>query len=571
MNKKKLLTDLLLMSIVALFMRTVGVAFNSYVSREAGAEAMGLYGLIMSVYTLSVTFATSGINLGVTRMVSEALSRAENGRPVLRICLLYALVFGGTASFLLFFFAPFVGKALLSDIRTVVSLRAFALSLLPIAFSSVLDGYFTAVRRVYKSAAKALCEQALRIICGILFLSLFLPKGAEFAALSIILGGAVAETSSCIFAFIMYAFEKNKGRLSEKNNGFTGCKGCVGGKESGFTGCKGSVGGKGNGFTGCKGSVGGKENGFTGCKGSVGGKVNGFTGCKGSVGSISELLSITLPASFSAYFRSALLTVEHILVPRSLERSGLSHTAALSSYGVLHGMAMPIVLFPHAITTSYGNLLLPEAAAAKAAGDKKRVADITASAIKNTLRYSVFASVMLLSLSSMLGEVIYASKAAGEYIRIVAAVVPIMYLDTVSDCLLKGIGEQFYSMCVNIGDSLFSVFCVYFLVSKGGITAYAIIIVIAEVLNFSFSFLRLIVKTEVKINIFGTLFLPLILSVASSFLSRSLIGFLPLYRVGYIVFYVLSSAFIYFLALFLLRKRKSCCKKAGKVVLYKEA
>ena len=125
----------------SLLMRSVSLAFNAYVSTKIGAEGMGLFSLVMSVYGFAVTFATSGINLAVTRLVAEALGRGEEGRvrAVLRRAVLYACFFGGIASVALFFGASAVGTGLLGDARTVPSLRLLACSMLPIALSSVFS------------------------------------------------------------------------------------------------------------------------------------------------------------------------------------------------------------------------------------------------------------------------------------------------------------------------------------------------------------------------------------------------------------------------------------------------
>ncbi len=40
----------LILTITSIIMRTVSMAFNIYVSNKIGAEAIGLFGLVMSVY-----------------------------------------------------------------------------------------------------------------------------------------------------------------------------------------------------------------------------------------------------------------------------------------------------------------------------------------------------------------------------------------------------------------------------------------------------------------------------------------------------------------------------------------
>ena len=60
---KRYFINALILSGCTLLMRTVGVAFNAFCVDRVGAEGMGLFSLVMSVYTFAVTFATSGVNL----------------------------------------------------------------------------------------------------------------------------------------------------------------------------------------------------------------------------------------------------------------------------------------------------------------------------------------------------------------------------------------------------------------------------------------------------------------------------------------------------------------------------
>ena len=78
-NLRKFLSNAALMALSALAMRSIAVSFSVYVSSKAGAEAMGLFSLIMSVFGFALTVATSGIGLAVTRTVSEAVGVGDTG------------------------------------------------------------------------------------------------------------------------------------------------------------------------------------------------------------------------------------------------------------------------------------------------------------------------------------------------------------------------------------------------------------------------------------------------------------------------------------------------------------
>ena len=60
--------------ITSLIFRGIDIYFTGYISKKIGTEQMGLFGLIMSVYLFGITLATSGINLAVTRVISEELA-----------------------------------------------------------------------------------------------------------------------------------------------------------------------------------------------------------------------------------------------------------------------------------------------------------------------------------------------------------------------------------------------------------------------------------------------------------------------------------------------------------------
>lgn len=70
----------ILLTLTGFVMRAIGMFFNVYISNKIGTEAVGIYGLIMSVYMFSITLANSGIHLATTRIVSEQEAFRYGGR-----------------------------------------------------------------------------------------------------------------------------------------------------------------------------------------------------------------------------------------------------------------------------------------------------------------------------------------------------------------------------------------------------------------------------------------------------------------------------------------------------------
>lgn len=480
---------------VALLMRTVGVSFNAYVSTTVGAAGMGLYGLMMTVYSFAVTFATSGVNLAATRLVSEAMGRgdpAEAGRAMRR-CLIYAALFGGTASLILAVGAPYFGGHVLGDSRSIPGLRVLSLCLLPISLSSAMNGYFLALRRAGRNAMTQLFEQGVRIAVTFCALRAFNISDLSYACLALVGGAAISEFSSFFVLLAQYLLVRRRQARTVPR---------------------------------------------------VGGEL------PGPRGGFARLLHISLPVAFSAYFRAALLTAEHLLIPYCIALGGASRTEALSSYGILQSMAIPVILYPMAVLSSFAGLLVPELSEDAAAGKQSHIRSVAGRAVHITLLFSIGIGGLMLIFAPELGSLIYHSAEAGRYIAMLAPVIPIMYLDHVVDAMLKGVGEQVYSMFINIGDSLLSIALVRALLPSFGAAGYVAVIIAAEIFNFSLSITRLHDAVHFRLRITRSVLLPLGAVILAATAMRLLLPAAVVPSPGGLCCRVLFTAPVYALLLF---------------------
>ena len=472
MNRlKRFAANAAIMGGVSIFMRIISVSFNAYAAGAVGAQGIGVYSLIMSAYVFAVTVATSGINLAVTRLVSEELGKGNKKAAVsaMRKCVAYSLIFGSAAALGLFFLAPHIGTRLLGDERTVLSLRALSVSLPFIALSNVLSGYFAAVRRVSKSAAVSVLEQFVKIGFTVAFLRFFGTESIERSCLALVLGASIAEGLSFLHLFVLYLLDKRRHMRPAKAE-------------------------------------------------------------KEPRGLVARMLHISVPIAASAYLRSGLVTVEHILIPRGLRKYGQNAGDALASYGTVHGMALPLVLFPACFSATFASLIIPELselAAKYGRRDTVHIKYIVRRSISLCLIFGLACAGAFIMFSGQLGTLVYKSREAGEYVGVFAVLVPLMYLDTVVDGMLKGLGEQLASMKYNILDSAVSVLLVYTLIPLMGVRGYIVCVFITELLNDVLSLSRLISVTGVKIPVLRTVFAPLLSIVGACTATKLVLAALP--------------------------------------------
>ncbi len=467
---RKFFLNAISLTAAALIMRGVSVIFNVYISNKAGSEAMGLFALLGSVYAFSITVGVAGINLGVTRLVSDALAigDAKLAKRSATRSIMVCTVTGAIASMLLFSLSGVLGAQVLGDTRAIRPLKALALTLVPVAICSCLSGYFTAVRRVKVNAAFGIAAQLVKIGATILILSLFTELDTEDACIALVAGGAVAEFFSLGVSYLLYLFDRRKIRdtgvsLSQKEDG----------------------------------------------------------------GIVKKLLGITLPVTFSACIRSALSMLQHILIPKGIEKSGKSWSAALSSYGALHGMALPLLLFPSAFITAFAGLLIPEVSECCAQNDTERLRRTSYRTLSLSLFFSIGVSGIMLFYSHELGMAVYKNEETALYIRVLAPLIPVMYIDSAVDAILKGSGHHVYSMNINIADTLTACIFAITLIPKMGIWGYVISIYATEIMNTTLSLIKMTSVANMRSRPLLQVGLPILCIIGATNISKLAFSFMP--------------------------------------------
>ena len=211
-NARKIMTNTLILTGASFLMQTVGVSFNVWLTNKIGSVGIGMFQLIMTVYNLAVTLGCGGIRLASTRLTVESEARGEAVKKTVGRCILYAFVTGTLIAFLLISLSDIAAKYWLSDMRTAEPLRILALSLPFVAMSSALNGYFTAVKKVFRYSAVRIAEQAVKIAIVTALMSRLLPLGTQYGSIAIITGILLSEAFSFVILIILYSIEKQKYR-----------------------------------------------------------------------------------------------------------------------------------------------------------------------------------------------------------------------------------------------------------------------------------------------------------------------------------------------------------------------
>lgn len=236
-------------------------------------------------------------------------------------------------------------------------------------------------------------------------------------------------------------------------------------------------------------------------------KKRGLSKAKSS-GIFQSVLHIAAPVLCGSFFRSLLSSTENILIPRGLRKYGAGGSGALAQYGIMQGMVMPILYFPSAFLAALSMLLIPEMAEANACGKRASIQKSVEKAMRFTLTFSFLMTSVLIVFADDLGMAFYKSPQVGNILRIMAPILPLMYLDSVVDGMLKGLDQQLYSLKYNFSDSVMRVILIAALIPFFGLRAYIAVLFMSEIYNASLSINRLLKVTAIEVDIVGWILTP---------------------------------------------------------------
>ena len=264
-----------------------------------------------------------------------------------------------------------------------------------------------------------------------------------------------------------------------------------------------------------------------------------------------NILKIAFPVAVTSYIRSGLSTLKQLIIPTQLEKSGISCSRALSQYGMINGMVLPVITFPTVLTDSYSMLLIPEFSTYVAQKNYKAINYIANKIFKITCAFTMCICSIFFIFSNDLGLAIYNNIEIGYYFKIFTPFIFFMYMDHIIDCILKGLNKQFGVMCCNILDLSITTCFIYFLLPVLGIKGYVLSIFFSEVLNFCISLFQLFKYSRIKPNLIDWIVVPLFCSFVGFFVVNIWrFNFVGL--VGNLIFNVFLFVLVYGVAFFII-------------------
>jgi len=236
-----------------------------------------------------------------------------------------------------------------------------------------------------------------------------------------------------------------------------------------------------------------------------------------------RLLKLALPVAVSDDLRAGLNTLEQFLIPWGLRQYGATGEGAIASYGTIHGMVFPVLMFPACVLQSVSDLLIPELSHCRAVGSYRRIRHIIRQCLHWGMIFAAAVAGVLWLIADPLAMRLYDSTEAGVFLRQFAPLVLLLYLDAIVDGMLKGLIQQVHSARYNTVTSVLDVVFLFLTLPKWGLDGYFVTFTVTHAVNFWLSISRLLRVSEYRPD--WSFVLRLVVSVAAAvFVAAQLSG-----------------------------------------------
>lgn len=415
-----LIKGTLLLTLTGMFSRLIGFFYRIYLSRTFGEEGMGIYQLLGPVLALSFSLCGAGIQTSISKYVAGKCASFSSSPAAKREALTFWLtgvlqagVLSVLCSLVLYTHAKFIATHFLLEPRCASMLRIIALSIPFSALHACGNGYFYGISKASVPSATQIIEQFGRF--GLVFVvqyaaqKLHMELHINTAVVGLVFGEAFATLVSLSVMLKECAFVK-----------FYSIKHALRMQERPAI----------------------------------------------------MLAKMALPLSSSRIVVNLLQSVEAVQIPNQLKSYGFTNSEALSTYGVLTGMALPLILFPTALSNSLSVLLLPMVSRAQAEKDITKLKRITRTAILFSSLWGILCTIFFLCISRFAGNRIFHSELAGGFIATLSFICPFLYLSSTMSSILHGLGKTGITFALNVSALLIRLAFVFGLIPLYGIKGY---------------------------------------------------------------------------------------------------
>lgn len=446
-----LLAGTLLLTATGLFSQVVGFVYRMLLSRLIGAETMGLYQLVMPAYSMMMSVTAVGLTVAVSTLSARYHALGDDGtvKTVLRRALGGFFLLAVPLGIAVAALSDPISVYLLGDARTRLGVVLLVPCVLLTGVENLHKHCFYGIGRVRPPAAVETAEQLIRAGAVLGLLVVLLPRSAEETVGIIVLGMVLCEVFSACALTLLFRRHWRRFPPSPAMDEV----------------------------------------------------------------SRRRLFSIALPVGATSLLGTLLGCANSVLIPAKLVEGGVILSEAMSEFGVLCGMTLPLLGLPTGFIGALCLVMVPDLSRRTAQGDRRAAAGFLDRVMSATSLLMAPAMALLTVVGPAIGREMFRDQRVGELILPLAVGTLLGCWQSVLSGALNGLGLQGKGARNAILSDTVQLAFTFFTVAQWGLPGFAAGYVVSGLVGAGLNLASVLRAAELRVHWFQWFVRPLLAAV----------------------------------------------------------
>ncbi|MCC8029366.1 MAG: polysaccharide biosynthesis protein [Lachnospiraceae bacterium] len=446
--KSSLISGTLILTVTGIISRCIGFYYKIFLSREIGADGLGMYQLIFPIFALFLAVSSAGIQTAISRFCASCRTDRE-AKGYLAAGLSISVTLSAFCVLLIRARADWFCRIMMEgmDAANLLLIMTWAIPLASI--HSCINGYYFGRKKAMVPAFSQLFEQIVRVAGVRLFMQISLSQGRIPSVSDAVWGIFIGEIGAVLYCMTALCFFRTNqschpirdfdGRQSRRSRFQKNIQTEQKTEKKHVNKKKSFI----------------RQNGL-----------------RSLIMYYKNLLSMAVPLTANRLISSLFASAESLLIPFSLRVYGYTGTDALSVYGILTGMVFSTIMFPAVLSNSLSVMLLPSISNACA----KKNLFLIRQAVRRTVEICTILGFLctfgFLFCGDWIGSHLFENTLAGVYLKTLCWICPFIFLGSTLGSVLHGLGKAAATLAINLSASLIRIAFIGLGIPAVGLKAY---------------------------------------------------------------------------------------------------
>lgn len=424
MRKRNFIIGTFILACAGILSRFIGFFYRIFLSNTLGAAGMGIFQLTVPLQSLMTAICVGGTQTAISKLSASAfaLKDHQKAKDYFLIGTLSSFILSILLSLILYQNSAFIALKLLKESQTTPLIQILAFCIPLSTLHICINSYYYAQKKTVFPSIIQLLEQISRVVSTYILYFFFISNNISITPVIAGIGSLISEVIAVILGIIAVKIHLHQSQIYSL-------------KPSEF------------------------------------------------FNKIHTIITVSFPLTLNRLLITLLGSIEVILIPQSLMASGINRSQALSIYGILSGMALPLILFPSTLTNSVSVMLMPSVTELNTLGHRKQLHYV----IRNTYKYifslGLLFTAFFFTFGTFTGNILFHNATVGIYIRILSFVCPFLYLNTTLVSILHGLGKMGTCLFHNSISICIRIFFVVYMIPRSGIHGYLYGVILSELIK----------------------------------------------------------------------------------------